>query len=120
MLVFLQRNQIMDFAGLEKKVSDMFGKLLSLGNELKPINRRIATLDEHINNYMGDEAHISIRNAKIAKSLATDAVSPWWLRSPGHYGDIAAYVTASGSIGVDGGDVGRVACGFRPALWLTL
>jgi hypothetical protein len=48
MLLFLQENQIMDFAGLEKKVSDMFGKLLSLGDELKPINRRIATLDEHI------------------------------------------------------------------------
>jgi chromosome segregation ATPase len=48
MLIFLQENQIMDFAGLEKKVSDMFGKIHSLNQQMKPVERRLKTLDEHI------------------------------------------------------------------------
>ena len=48
MLIFLQENEIRDTAGLETKVSTMHGKVLRLGEDMKPINRRIDTLKEHI------------------------------------------------------------------------
>ena len=48
MLIFLQENDIRDTAGLEQKVSAMHGKVLRLGEDMKPVNRWIDTLKEHI------------------------------------------------------------------------
>ena len=48
MLNFLQQNQIMDMAGLEEKVKDMYGRQLDIRDELKSVERRLKTLDEHI------------------------------------------------------------------------
>jgi hypothetical protein len=48
MLIFLQENHIFDMAGLQKKVSDMYGQIQALRGKTKPIERRIAALDEHM------------------------------------------------------------------------
>ena len=50
MLYFLQTNNIKDMAGLEEKVEDMYGAQCGIAEELKPIDRRLKTLDEHISN----------------------------------------------------------------------
>ena len=50
MLYFLQINNIKDMAGLEEKVEDMYGAQRGIAEELKPIDRRLKTLDEHISN----------------------------------------------------------------------
>ena len=48
MLNFLTSNKITDMAGLDKKLQDMIGERLKIGDELKPIDRRLKVLDEHI------------------------------------------------------------------------
>jgi hypothetical protein len=48
MLIFLTENNIDGPAGLENKVKSMHGKLHSISEELKKVNRRIDTLNEHI------------------------------------------------------------------------
>jgi len=48
MLNFLQQNQIMNMAGLEEKVKDMYGRQFDIRDELKPVERRLKVLDEHI------------------------------------------------------------------------
>ena len=50
MLMFLQTNDIKDMAGLEEKVMEMYGEQRSISEKLKPIDRRLKTLDEHISN----------------------------------------------------------------------
>ena len=48
MLNFLQQNQIMDMAGLDEKFTSMIGEQIDIRDELKPIDRRMATLKKHI------------------------------------------------------------------------
>jgi len=48
MLIFLQENKIADAAGLEAKVKSMYGKIQSIRDDLKPVERRLKVLDEHI------------------------------------------------------------------------
>ncbi|MCL2502895.1 MAG: MobA/MobL family protein [Bacteroidales bacterium] len=48
MLNFLTRNNIMDMAGLDNYFKSMIGKQFDIRDELKPINRRLNTLDEHL------------------------------------------------------------------------
>ena len=57
-----------------------------------------------------------------AKRIAKYAgkASWWWLRSPGLYGGIAAYVGAGGSVNVSGHRVYDDGGGVRPALLLNL
>ena len=50
MLMFLQTNGIKDMTGLEEKVEGMYGKQRSIADQLKPIDRRLKTLDDHISN----------------------------------------------------------------------
>ena len=45
---FLQGNKIMDLQDLEKKLSDMIGNQFVISGKLKPINRRLDTLKEHL------------------------------------------------------------------------
>jgi len=47
-LSFLQGNQIGDYADLDKMVSAMNGKANRILEDMKPVNRRIDTLKEHI------------------------------------------------------------------------
>ncbi|MDR3277195.1 MAG: DUF6273 domain-containing protein [Oscillospiraceae bacterium] len=44
----------------------------------------------------------------------------WWLRSPGHDDDRAAYVYGDGDVLVYGFDVDSGSGGVRPALWLDI
>jgi hypothetical protein len=48
MLIFLQENKFSDLADLEQKVSSMYGKVNSLREDMKPLKRRIETLDNHL------------------------------------------------------------------------
>lgn len=48
MLNFLQQNQIIDMAGLDEKFTSMIGEQIDIRDELKPIDRRMATLKKHI------------------------------------------------------------------------
>jgi hypothetical protein len=47
-LSFLQQNKIADLKGLEDTLRSMIDKQLDVSNKLKPVNRRLETLDEHI------------------------------------------------------------------------
>lgn len=49
-LNFLTANSIKDMAGLEEKIKDMYGEQQAISAKLKPIDRRLKTLDEHIAN----------------------------------------------------------------------
>ena len=44
----------------------------------------------------------------------------WWLRLPGDFSDLAAYVSVGGRVGVSGYYVNYGSGGVRPALWLNL
>ena len=48
LLVFLQNNSIKDMAGLEEKTTGMYAKQFEIRDNLKPLERRLKTLDEHI------------------------------------------------------------------------
>jgi len=59
MFNFLQENAIMDMAGLDKKVKSMYAKQYDMREQLKPMERRLKTLNEHIqqaNMYMKHKA----------------------------------------------------------------
>jgi DNA repair exonuclease SbcCD ATPase subunit len=47
-LNFLTENKISDMEGLERKVSSMHGEIQTIRDELKPVERRIGTLDKHV------------------------------------------------------------------------
>ena len=81
----------------------------------------LLSIDE-INTYMGDEAHINIRNARIATHIVLERTSDWWLRSP-------CPSRTDSAATVDGGDYygGLInsswfdsSRGVRPALWLSI
>jgi len=61
MLIFLQENEIRDTAGLEQKISAMHGKVQRVINDLKPVNRRIDTLKEHIRHSEHYKEHRSLK-----------------------------------------------------------
>jgi ATP-dependent exoDNAse (exonuclease V) alpha subunit len=73
-LVFLQTNNITDMAGLEREVRSMQRKTRAVSNELKPIERRIGTLKEHIK-HGANFKHYRKHNAKYEElySLYTAA-----------------------------------------------
>ena len=48
MLIFLTDNKITDMQGLQKKVESMYSRNQKLRDDLKPVERRINTLKEHI------------------------------------------------------------------------
>ena len=48
MINFITRNKIADMAGLDECFANMIGKQQDIREELKPIDRRLKTLDEHI------------------------------------------------------------------------
>jgi len=48
LLLFLQENQITDMAGLKNKVSELLKHQVGIRNKLKPIERRLNVLHEHI------------------------------------------------------------------------
>lgn len=48
MLNFLQANNIMDMAGLDEKFKSMIGNQMDIRDKLKPIERRMDTLKQHI------------------------------------------------------------------------
>ena len=53
---------------------------------------------EEVNEYMGDNAHLNMRNAKIAENIETKDTWWWWLRSPGFENYETAYVEEDGNI----------------------
>ena len=44
----------------------------------------------------------------------------WWLRSPGHLQNLAAFVFSGGSVGESGSNVDRDDCAVRPVMWIDL
>ena len=48
MINFITRNKIADMSGLDECFANMIGKQQDIREELKPIDRRLKTLDEHI------------------------------------------------------------------------
>lgn len=48
MLNFLQQNQIMDMAGLDERFKSMIGEQFDIRDKLKPIERRLPVLKQHI------------------------------------------------------------------------
>ena len=59
MLNFLTRNNIIDMAGLDEHFKNMIGEQLDIQDELKPIERRLKTLTEHIwytDNYLKNKS----------------------------------------------------------------
>ena len=48
MLNFLTRNNIMDMAGLDKHFGGKIDRQMDIWDKLKPIERRLATLEKHI------------------------------------------------------------------------
>jgi len=49
MLSFLTRHKVMDMAGLDDCFGSMIGRQQGIRDKLKPLDRRLKTLDEHIN-----------------------------------------------------------------------
>jgi hypothetical protein len=62
MLNFLTRYKVIDMPGLDKVFADMFGKQQDIRDELKPIERQLKTLTEHIK-----QADIYAKHKKVYK-----------------------------------------------------
>jgi hypothetical protein len=60
MLLFLERNKIADMADLEQKVSAMYRKQFDIRDELKPVERRLKVLMEHIKQGENFKKHKSV------------------------------------------------------------
>jgi hypothetical protein len=58
--------------------------------------------------------------ARIVRSFRSEDAWPWWLRSPGEFGDKAAYVDSDGTINVSGSGFHYWQIGVRPAMWVNL
>ena len=80
MMNFLTQNNIADMDGMNDKVKKIHGRLSDVRSKLKPIERRLKTLDEHImqaENYKNykpikhryDELHAEFLSAKKATGL---------------------------------------------------
>ena len=67
-----------------------------------------------------DEArrYFTDNESRIAKFQGKSAW--WWLRSPGYFSDLAAYVLIDGVVLVNGVHVTHRHVGVRPAFWLNL
>ena len=66
---------------------------------------------------------LSIDEYELYRGIINNAVSWWWLRSPGYIPYFAAYVFTTGDLNLCGRIVsssGRVGGGVRPALWLDI
>lgn len=50
----------------------------------------------------------------------TTGGSPWWVRTPGKEGDLAAFVRSDGIGNADGTNVNTAGCGVRPAVWVDV
>jgi len=70
----------------------------------------------------------AISRERIANDIGGIPVN-WWLRSPGHYSNLAAIVCEHGSISIGGafvdnialhGGLTRTPIGLRPAMWIRL
>ena len=92
MLNFLTSHKIMDMAGLDKVFGDMFSRQQGIRDELKPIERRLKTLTEHIrqaDNYVKHKkAYKQYQQEKNPKRKAEFAQK--------HETAITLYETASG------------------------
>jgi hypothetical protein len=61
LLAFLQTNNIRDLEGCNKKLKEMIGQRIALGNELKKIERRFGTLNKNIKQA---EIYFKLKNNK--------------------------------------------------------
>jgi hypothetical protein len=64
--------------------------------------------------------YLSNDNDKSRVSTYNGSPSWWWLRSPGGFNNISAFVNDDGDVFVEGTLVVIDSCGVRPALWLQL
>jgi len=89
--------------------------LLSIEEVVKYFGDRGQLKNKNPNNkYWIDDQYNSARVAKFNGNAVW-----WWLRSPGGYTDLAAYVNDDGYVLIVG-DLVQAGGGVRPALWLNL
>ena len=69
-----------------------------------------------------DEANALFPSDESRKATYHGKTAWWWLRSPGHRSDHAAFVYTDGNLYLSGGGVGHVdgSGGVRPAVFLNL
>jgi len=89
------------------------------GNFFHTEDRVFLLGDDEVNEYMGDTAPESLRDARVAEDLTTGEILWWWLRSPGYGTNLAIFVYIDGSIYTYGSNVTNTH-GVRPALWLNI
>ena len=63
MLNFLTANNIMDMVGLDDKLKSMISKQFAIRDKLKPVERRLDTLDKHIRHSENFRAEITLFEA---------------------------------------------------------
>ena len=101
--------------------------LLSIGEVTDTAYGFLPYTDEEPN-YKYDNARIRTNTAYVATVGAIDypymnsegSSHWWWLRSPGYFGDDAAYVTINGYVYSDGSSAGNCSTAVCPALHLNL
>jgi len=49
--MFLVKNNINEYEGLEQHLTDLMGEQRMLGHEYNPLRKRLAELSEHMNQY---------------------------------------------------------------------
>jgi len=83
----------------------------------------LLSIAEAENLFQSDEDRVAKRTTYAEWQCAStndNGAGWWWLRSPGYYRNVAAYVYTDGSVGRDGWDVRNTLGAVRPALWLDL
>ena len=83
MLNFLTRHKIMDMAGLDDCFGGMIGRQQDIRDKLKPIDRQLKTLDEHIKQadiyltHKGKKAKTEAEQILFIKKLKDDLNKKW-------------------------------------------
>lgn len=68
-----------------------------------------------------EKIHMKYVNFSEADAAAKTSTGwYWWLRSPGDYHGLAAYVNFDGSVSNDGYIVSNSSVAVRPAMWISI
>jgi hypothetical protein len=84
MLIFIQQHNVTNITELRGAVGDFYGRQLALGDRLKPIERRIKTLDEHLRQSENFKANRKIAgqyNALNAEAKTAEKVTGLFAKS---------------------------------------
>lgn len=90
LLIFLQENRISTIAELQSKVDEYYGRLADMREVLKPIERRLKTLDEHIK-----QAELIEKHGKVYKRYQAQKPKDKEAFAESHRAEIILYESAS-------------------------